>query len=107
MTLLRYIFATHLSEIVGKGGLSACVRAWDAEGKVGALQVKNLERRTEEDVPYSDVARFLMAALPRFQQREALSRQQLRELAAATHEEPDDRPGFEEMRRGSRKFDRR
>ncbi|CAL8462314.1 g1847 [Coccomyxa elongata] len=71
------------------------------------VRVKNLERRTEEDVPYSDVARFLMAALPRFQQREALSRQQLRELAAATHEEPDDRPGFEEMRRGSRKFDRR
>jgi hypothetical protein len=72
------------------------------------VQVKNLERRTEEDVPYSEVARFLMAALPRFQQREAIiSRQQQRELAAATHEEPDDRPGFEDTRRGSRKFDRR
>ncbi|KAK9906778.1 hypothetical protein WJX75_007809 [Coccomyxa subellipsoidea] len=72
------------------------------------VRVKNLERRTEEDVPYSEVARFLMAALPRFQQREAIiSRQQQRELAAATHEEPDDRPGFEDTRRGSRKFDRR
>ena len=71
------------------------------------VQVKNLERRTEEDVPYSEVARILKAALPRFQQREAISRQQQRELAAATHEEADDRPAFEDTRRGSRKFDRR
>jgi len=65
------------------------------------VQVKNLERRTEEDVPYSEVAKFLTAVLPRFQQREGLSRQQQH------YEEPDDRPGFEDMRRGSRKFDRR
>lgn len=73
-----------------------------------AVQVKNLERRTEEDIPYSEVAKFLTAVLPRFQQREGLSRQQQREVAAAAHyEEPDGRPGFEDMRRGSRKFDRR
>ncbi len=79
------------------------------EARCSVTQVKNLERRTEEDVPYSEVARFLAAALPRLQQKEAIisRQQQQREMAAAAQEEADDRPGFEDMRRGSRKFDRR
>lgn len=71
-----------------------------------ASQVKNLERRTEEDVPYSDVARYLIAALTRFHQA-ARPYQQRESSSAAAHEEADERPASEETRRGSRRFERR
>ena len=49
----------------------------------GCVQVKNLERRTEEDVAYTAVVRYLVSVLPRFQQ---LSR---REQISLSQDEPD------------------
>lgn len=65
-----------------------------------------MERRTEEDVPHSEVAKYLMGALPRFQQAARLH-QQRESATAAAHEELDERPAFEETRRGSRRIERR
>jgi len=48
------------------------------------LQVKNLDRRTEEDVAYTACAKYLVSALPRFQQ---MSR---REQAGMSQDEPDE-----------------
>ena len=50
----------------------------------GCLQVKNLERRTEEDVAYTAVAKYLVSVLPRFQQ---MSR---REQVSLSQDEPDE-----------------
>jgi hypothetical protein len=69
------------------------------------VQVKNLERRTEEDVRYSDVAKYLMGALPRFQQ--AAKHLQQKDITTAFHDEADERPALDETRRGSRRFERR
>ena len=47
-------------------------------------QVKNLERRTEEDVAYTSIAKYLTSVLPRFQQMHR------RDLALASQEELED-----------------
>ena len=71
-------------------------------------QVKNLERRTEEDVPYKDVAKHLAAALPRLQhQGSASGARRMHESVSSSYDEADERPGFEDARRGSRKSERR
>ncbi len=75
--------------------------------------MKNLERRTEEDVPYKDVAKHLAAALPRLQHQSSGStaagarRVHMHESASGSYDEADERPGFEDARRGSRKSERR
>ena len=46
--------------------------------------MKNLDRRTEEDVAYTACAKYLVSALPRFQQ---MSR---REQAGMSQDEPDE-----------------
>ena len=48
------------------------------------VQVKNLERRTEEDVAYTAVVKYLVSVLPRFQQ---MSR---REQVSLSQDEPDE-----------------
>ena len=75
-------------------------------------QIKNLERRTEEDVPYRDVAKHLAAALLRLQQHGsgAAVRRAAVEGAGSfvPHDDPDERPGgVEDARRGPRRSDRR
>ena len=47
-------------------------------------QVKNLERRTEEDVAYTAVAKYLVSVLPRFQQMLR------REHVSLSQDEPDE-----------------
>jgi hypothetical protein len=77
-------------------------------------QVKNLERRTEEDVPYKDVAKHLAAAVPRLQHQGSSSaasgaaRRAHESASFGSYDEADERPGFEDAaRRGLRKFERR
>ena len=57
---------------------------------------------------YSEVARFLAAALPRLQHAHGSSGGARREAGAlASYDEADERRTFEEPRRGSRRFERR
>ena len=66
-------------------------------------QVKNLERRTEEDVAYTAIAKYLTSVLPRFQQMHR------RDLASASQEELEDELPEDSRQegRGVRRYGRR
>ncbi|CAK0752569.1 hypothetical protein CVIRNUC_002156 [Coccomyxa viridis] len=67
------------------------------------VQVKNLERRTEEDVAYTAIAKYLTSVLPRFQQMHR------RDLALASQEELEDdlTEDSRQEGRGVRRYGRR
>lgn len=65
------------------------------------VQVKNLERRTEEDVAYSAVAKYLISVLPRFQQM------QRREQVTTSQDEPEEDLPEDSRQEGRRRYVRR
>ena len=80
--------------------------AHSVESCDACLQVKNLERRTEEDVAYTAVAKYLVSVLPRFQQ---MSRREQVSLSQDEPEEelPEESRQERRYRYGRRNSDRR